>query len=1268
MRARTTSFAFLFNHILQTFSISYPNQPQLKRVTFLLSHISKKHNFSSVSDQTKKTQIDLYSIDCSGIAKSIILKCPQVFDKKGKTFSNASLKELLLDISDIIPETARKFRRVSVLKPEDVLEILLGFEFESRKCSFGVRKVGTLWEIFKLGSEKVKRFKHLPRSYGVMVSMLIEARMFKEVELLVLEVEREGILLDKHRIFCSLIEGYVGVGDLESAISVFDRMRWQRLVPSLSCYRAFVDLLVARKRTQLAFQVYLDMVEMDVGLSDKDMPVFENVIRLLCVDGRIQEARSLLKKVSLGFKPSSLAINDIASGYCEKKDFEDLLRFLVELKCFPDVIVGNKIIHTLCSNFGIERADLFLQELELLGFRPNEITFGILICWSCYEGDLRSAFVYLSQIFSRGLKPDIWSYNALISGVFKEGMWNHAQDILEEMVDGGTSPNLCTYKVLLAGYCKARRFDEAKKIVFRMVNDGFIELSSLEDPLSKAFVALGLDPLAIRMRRDNVVGFSMAEFFDDLGNGLYLDTDLDEYEKKVSKVLEDSTRPDFSSLIMNEFSSGNLKNVFRFVDEMILWGQELSVCVFSASLKGLGKSRSHSKAAARLFEKMPKLVYQLDQESLNMLIQLFCKTGLAYKGISLFYQMLQRNLIVNSETYTAVMKRLCKKGILSDLHGCWDVARNNKWLPALEDCDDLFKFLCHQDMLKEALELFEGMLVSYPQLKLEVCHIVLENLCIAGFTSIAHVMVEELLSKGWILDHVAYSHIVRGLCAEKKISGAIRVLDTMLAKDLGPCLDVSLTLIPHLCRAAKFEEASTLGKISLGEKSALFSVQSALLKGFCMKGKLGEAGHLFRGMSSKGLILDANIYDMLVQGCSRANNLRLSEELLGVMMRKNICLSISSYRSCVLLMCSAGKYLCALSLKEFMLGQSQSDTLIIYNILLFYLLSVGNILAVNKVLTELQGKGLRPNKATYDFLVYGFSKHGELWSSVHLLFTMISKGLRPSNRSLRIVISYLCDLGDLEKALELSREMESRGWIHGSVVQYRIVWGLLSHGKPKEAESFLERMVDKGLIPNTINYDNLIKQFCFNGRLNKAVDLLNIMLKSGNLPDSTSYDSVIYGFCACNKLNRALDFHNEMLDLDLKPSINTWDMLVCKISQDGHTAEAERLLIYMVRLGQTPTKEMYTSVIDRYRSENNLKKASELMQMMQRSGYQPDFDTHWSLISNLSNSKDNNSSNQGFLSRLLSGSGFTWKNHFKTGQRGSNTKIGLVNQHTDPLG
>ena len=81
---------------------------------------------------------------------------------------------------------------------------------------------------------------------------------------------------------------------------------------------------------------------------------------------KIQEGRNLVKKaVVSGLEPSSLVINEIARGYCEKKDFDDLLSFFAEMKCAPTVIAGNKVIHCVCSNSGTS-ANLFLQELELV--------------------------------------------------------------------------------------------------------------------------------------------------------------------------------------------------------------------------------------------------------------------------------------------------------------------------------------------------------------------------------------------------------------------------------------------------------------------------------------------------------------------------------------------------------------------------------------------------------------------------------------------------------------------------------------------------------------------------------------------------------------------------------------------------------------------------------------------------------------------------------------------------------------------------------------
>ncbi|GLU11056.1 hypothetical protein SLE2022_278280 [Rubroshorea leprosula] len=1256
MRTRKISTTILCNHMLQILFPLNPNKPHIKQVcSCFFSLFLTKHHFtsfidpslsSSSSHQIKPTQIDLSSIDCTGIAKSVILRCPHVFDRKEKSFANASLKDFLLELSNVVPETARRFRRFTALKPGDVLEILLGFQFDYGKVVITARTVEALWGIFKWASNQDQGFKHLPRSFEVMASMLIQAGMVREVELLLTEMERQGTFLDNNWIFSNLMEACISIGDVETAISVFDKMMDKRLVLPLSCCRALIDVLVTRKRTELAFQVCSYMVGIGVHLSEDEKRPFENALILLCREGRIHEARHLLKKVmASGFGPSSIVINEIACGYCEKKDFEDLLKFLVEMKQLPDVMVGNKIIHTLCSNFGIERADLFRQELEHFGFRPDEITFGILIGWSCHDGNLRDAFIYLSEVLSRDLKPDIFSYNAIISAMFEDGLWKHVQDILDEMVERGTEQDFLTFKVLLAGYCKARRFDEVKMIVCQMANRGLIELSSLGDPLSRAFMILGLNPSAVRLRRDNEAGFSRAEFFDNLGNGLYLDTDLDEYDQRVTEILKDSRIPDFTSLVMKECAHENFRTALEIVDKMVWWGQELPLSVFSELVKETASSRSHIKLSTSLLKKMPKLANQLDQETCNFLVQSYCNKGLTLKAGSMFYEMLQKDLTIKSETYTALIKGLCKKGTLKDLCDCWDIARNNKWLPALKDCKDLLEHLCCQGMVKEALELLESMYVSYPNLRLEILHIFLDKFSITGFTSIAHALVEELLQHGCILDHVAYSHLLRGFCNEKKFSLAFVILDAMMTNKLAPSLGVSAALLPQPCHFDKFRETITLTDTDLEEKSALSSIYTASMKVFCIKGKLGEAEDLFRFLCAEGLTQDAEVYNTMFQAFCQARNLKKSELLLGVMIRKNMNLSVSSFRNWVSLMCTVGRHFHAINLQVFMPEQSKSYSPMIYNILIYHLLSAGKSLTVNKVLNELQRRGLPLDEVTYNFLVHGFSKCGDVSSSLYYLFTMISKGLMPSSRCFRIAITCLCDNGDLGKALELSRDMESRCQIHGSVVQNAIAGGLLSLGKFKEAENFLDRMVGKGLVPDSINYDNLIKQFCSYGRMSKAVDLLNIMLKKGNPPNSSSYDALIQGFCTSNKLNQALDFHTEMLDMDLQPSIKTWEMLVNHFCQDKHTTEAEELLNLMVHLGQTPTRKMYNSIISSYRSESNIKKASELMQMMQQNGYSPDFDTQWSLISNLSNSKGNNNHNKGFLSRLLSGSGFAWKSN-----------------------
>ncbi|KAI3462924.1 hypothetical protein Pfo_019587 [Paulownia fortunei] len=1203
--------------MFQTFSPIHPREPCCSRVRSILTQIlfyPRKTHFSTEasienpktpsSSEANHTHKDLSSLNFSGIAKTVISKCSHLWDtNKGETFTSLSLKDYFLRLSNISPEIVRRFWRVSVLKPQDVLEILLGFESDRGKYEIQVKKVESLWGIFKWASEQTREFEHFPRSCKIMASMLVLVGFYREAEDLLSRRESQGFLLDCQEVFSNLIEGYVGEFELDRAISVYERMRRLALVPSTSSYQALLKYLVELNGTQLMYHVYMDMIKMGMEGSVEEKGIHENVIRLLCIDGKVQEARDLVKRVmNYGIKPSNLVINAISCGYCDKKDYSDLLSFFTEVRIAPDVILGNKILFSLCRNFGVERASMFLQKLEELGFCPDEVALGILIGFSCREGKLKNAFFYISDILSGGLKPHVNSYNALLSGMFKEGMWIHTRDILVEMENMGVTPNGSTFRLLVAGFCKARQFDEVKAII----------------------------------KRDNDKGFSKTEFFDNLGNGLYLDTDLDEYEKKI----------------IQKFHSPDIKGALILVDEMARWGQEMSLPALSSLLSRLSRAPFGVKTINHHLEVMSKSTYQLDQQTLNMLVQTYSKKGFTFRARALFDGMVRRGYTIDNGTYSALLFDICKKGDLRSLHYCCSLARKSNWSPEAKDGKALLGYLCEKKWFNEALELFETMLFVSPYDIFGTFHSLLEELCGQGFSSTACVLLEEFSNQATILDSMAYSRLVSGFCQEKRFAEAFKIFEIMLSQDLSPPVDVSTQLIPQLCRT-NFEKAIKLKNICLRDQpSVLLPIHCAFINGFCKSGRSEEAASLFKEVLLKGLVPDDDAFNAFIEGYCGGNNWKKVRELLGVMIRKNISILISSYSNMVRLTCTEGKFTSALSLKELMLRVTCLPELALYNILIFHVSSMRKSFLLDAVIDALQNKGLQFDDVTYNYVIRGFLSCDDASRSLHYLTTMIRQDLRPSNRSLREVISCLCHNGELGLALNLSREMELRGWIHGSVIQNNIVEALITNGKLNEAVEFLDRMALKDLIPDNIKYDYLIKQFYQHGRLDKAVDLLNTMLRKGNSPESTSYDYVIQGFCDGHKWDIALDFYTEMLFRDLKPSMITWDILVCGLSECGRVQEAEKLLKSMIQLGETPSREVFHSLINKYRSEKNISKASELLKVMQQKGYVPDFDTHWSLISNLSNSskKDNSHHNSSFLSSLLSGFGFARKNH--------NSKVG----------
>ncbi|XP_008806037.1 pentatricopeptide repeat-containing protein At5g15280, mitochondrial [Phoenix dactylifera] len=1202
----------------------------------------KSGSISASGDEIRgEDHVNFASKSFFGVGKSVISRCSFIWETKVDTLmEKTSLQDLLKLYGNLSPETTRRFWRVSALKPEGFLEILLGFGPD-----VNLDKVGFLWKLFRWAEKQSREFKHLPRSYEIMIPMLIQARMLGDAESLLLSPDARGVCSDESGVFSEIIQGYAEACKLENSMALYDRARDMGLVPSASCYHALLNLLIRMEKSESVVRVYKNMIDVGFG-SHSDDRVLDFVIGELTKNGQILEAISILKQVNgSGTEASPMALSAIAEGFCKKKDFSDMIKFLEEREHIPENCICNKIISSVCSNLGTEEAWLFVQRLEALGFKADAVTFGIFICQSCREKKLRNAFVYLSECFSRGLKPSAYAYHALISGIFKQGLCKHAKYVFEDMLEKGLLSDLSTFRILLAGYCIHRKFDEVKQVIDEMNNHGIVSLAPSDDALSKTFKILGLDNLNVKVKRDNDLGLAKAEFFDSLGNGLYLETDIDEYDKSLTQILDSAMIPDFDSALIKECRRGNVEGALKVREEAVQWGQNLSVSGYFELLKTLCASPTHIEEAVSLTDEMPDSCDQLGCEALNLLKWALLKKGMTSDVKLILERLFRRGLLVDNDVYTALIMGFSKEGEINKLQHFWELAQRGMWLPEFKDTKVLVSFLCRWGLIKEVLELFDKMVENYPNLIRAIYSAFLKELCISGYTSVGCTLLEELLQRDLVFDQAVYVNLINGFLKEQNFAETLGIFDILLEKNITASAHVYQLIVPLLIRFGSVEKVMNLKQSLLSKKQqARVSIFGTMVSELCRTGKIKEATLQLQEMLINGILPDGNTLNALLQGYCQENNLRKAREILSVMVRTHINLSISGYRSLVRQMCAHGHLHGALSAKKLNLGKNPWE-LILCNILIFRLFQTGNSLLVESLLRNMHDKHINPDKNTYDFLVYGFLKCGDASTSVEALNTMIAKGLRPSNRSLRTIICHLCSNGKVDKALELSKEMECNVWKHGSVVQNVLAGRLLSCGRLCEAELLLDRMKQKDLIPNNIHYDLLIKQFCVHGGIKKAIDLLNVMLKKGNLPSDISYSSVIHRLCNCKAFDHALDFHAEMQYKNLAASEESSEALIFGLCAIGRTDDAKGILGKMLQYGSIPTYSMYNHVINRYYANNDLEKASEVLHEMQQAGYSPNFETHWSLISNLSSCSSNKDDNgKGFLARLLSGSSLPVKN------------------------
>ncbi|VFQ70099.1 unnamed protein product [Cuscuta campestris] len=196
------------------------------------------------------------------------------------------------------------------------------------------------------------------------------------------------------------------------------------------------------------------------------------------------------------------------------------------------------------------------------------------------------------------------------------------------------------------------------------------------------------------------------------------------------------------------------------------------------------------------------------------LIHGMIEDGRTEEGLVLLKRMLQKNMIVDTVSYSLVVFAKVKMG---DLDSVWNtvddaivLAREMEKVdmkPLLETFNSLLKGCSNSGRVNESLGFCKKMVQIGYVPSPWAFNVMTEKLCKNGMAKEADQMLTVLLDKGFVPDENAYYHLLAGHAKEGDIEGALKLYYEMEYRSISPNSSCFTWLIIGLCKAGRLSEA-----------------------------------------------------------------------------------------------------------------------------------------------------------------------------------------------------------------------------------------------------------------------------------------------------------------------------------------------------------------------------------------------------------------------------------------------------------------------------
>ncbi|KAI4368067.1 hypothetical protein MLD38_016672 [Melastoma candidum] len=298
--------------------------------------------------------------------------------------------------------------------------------------------------------------------------------------------------------------GNLTPGSFEKTLHILSRMRyfdkaWELMRevskshPTLLTLKSMSILLskIARYRSFEETLVAFETMENEVfkgrifGTDE-----FNVLLRALCAERKIKEARSVFNKLHPRFKPDVKTMNILLLGFKESGDITSVELFyheMVRRGFTPNSGTYGIRIDTYCKRGCLGDGLRLLEEMERAGCLVTVQTMTTLIHGAGVARNVIKARELFKRVHDRNMEPDTGCYNAMMSTVIRLRDIDGALSLMDEMVEKGIKHDNMTYHTMYLGLMKSKGVESVCELYHKMIDRNFVPKTRTVVMLMKFF-------------------------------------------------------------------------------------------------------------------------------------------------------------------------------------------------------------------------------------------------------------------------------------------------------------------------------------------------------------------------------------------------------------------------------------------------------------------------------------------------------------------------------------------------------------------------------------------------------------------------------------------------------------------------------------------------------------------------------------------------------------------------------------------------------------